>query len=154
MLHDTGFVVWHNVPKLRDIVICNPQWLADAMAGVVTFICQDAVAANRGMTNWGRMRSVLKLKYSPPPPPLIPQLFNTPFSFPGAEVHNTIISLLEYFEIIYKVRMGLAPPVGSEMSEEQMFFVPSLLAPYANETTHPSMVYWNQIDPKYDFYSI
>lgn len=63
ILHDTGFIVWHNAPKLRDVVVINPQWLADAMAGVVTFISQDSFAKSGGMINWGRMKESLSLKY-------------------------------------------------------------------------------------------
>lgn len=63
MLHDTGIIVWHNVPKLRDMVVINPQWLADAMAGVVTFMCQGAASQAGGMIDWAKIRNSLKLKY-------------------------------------------------------------------------------------------
>ncbi len=63
LLHETGFVVWHDVPKLRNVVVINPQWFADAMASVVTFICQDAVSKQAGLTDWGKMKEHLKLKY-------------------------------------------------------------------------------------------
>jgi hypothetical protein len=63
MLHNTGFAVWHNVPKLRDIVIIDPQWLANAMAGVVTFISQSTVSKAGGMINWHAIRDSLNLKY-------------------------------------------------------------------------------------------
>ncbi len=63
LLHDTGFVVWHDVPKLRNVVIIDPQWLADAMASVVTFMCQDAVSKQAGLTDWGKMKGHLKIKY-------------------------------------------------------------------------------------------
>ena len=62
MLHDTGFVVWHNVPKLKDMVVIDPQWLANAMAGVVTFLTQNSIAKDGGMTNWYRMQKSLRLK--------------------------------------------------------------------------------------------
>lgn len=61
MLHYAGIVVWHNVPKLRDLVVVDPQWLADAMAGVVTFILQSYIGKD-GMTNWAKMKEPLKLK--------------------------------------------------------------------------------------------
>ena len=62
MLHTLGLVVWHDVPKLRDLVVIRPQWLADAMAGVVTFMFQISVARDNGMTNWQKMRESLCLK--------------------------------------------------------------------------------------------
>jgi hypothetical protein len=61
-LHDIGLVVWHNVTRLRDVVVIDPQWLADALAGVVSFICQSSVARAGGMTNWSKMQQPLKLK--------------------------------------------------------------------------------------------
>ncbi len=64
MLHDTGFVVWHDIPKLRNVVVVDPQWLADAMASVVTFICQTSVSKQAGLTDWGKMKEPLKLKYA------------------------------------------------------------------------------------------
>lgn len=64
MLHDTGLVVWHNVPKLRDVVVIDPQWMADAMSGVVTFIFQQSVAKGGGMTSWSKMRESIKMKYA------------------------------------------------------------------------------------------
>lgn len=63
LLHDFGVVVWHNIPKLSNMVIIDPQWLADAMAGVVTFICQGTATKNRGLVNWGMIRESIKLKY-------------------------------------------------------------------------------------------
>lgn len=69
MLHDVGLVVWHNVPKLCDIVVLDPQWLADAMAGVVTFMCQSPASQASGMIDWAKIRSSLKLKYATTPSP-------------------------------------------------------------------------------------
>lgn len=63
LLHDIGSVVWHNIPKLRDLVVINPQWLADAMAGVVSFVSQEATAKNGGMTSRRKLQESLKLKY-------------------------------------------------------------------------------------------
>ena len=62
MLHTMGCVVWHNVPKLRDLVVINPQWLVDAMAGVGTFIELTSLSRHSGMTNWNNIRESLKLK--------------------------------------------------------------------------------------------
>lgn len=64
MLHDTGLIVWNNVPRLKDLVIIDPQWLADAMAGVVTFICQVSVSKTGGMIDWAKMKASLTLRYS------------------------------------------------------------------------------------------
>ena len=62
MLHTLGLVVWHDIPKLRDFVVIRPQWLADAMAGVVTFVFQEVVARDNGMINWRKMQESLILK--------------------------------------------------------------------------------------------
>ena len=62
VLHDAGIVVWHNVPKLRDVVIIDPQWFADALAGVVTFISQQSVSRFGGVIDWSRMQGILRLK--------------------------------------------------------------------------------------------
>ncbi len=64
LLHDTGNIVWHNVPKLRNIVVINPQWFADAMAGVVSFMCQKAFAKHRGMVDWVKIKESLQLWYA------------------------------------------------------------------------------------------
>lgn len=66
-------------------------------------------------------------------------------------MHGTILGLLEFFEIIYKMRMnkGVYSVTGQDvLSDEQMFFVPSLLSPFVSGA-HPSVQYWQQIDPKY-----
>lgn len=62
ILHDTGNVVWHNVPKLRDIIIINPQWLADAMAGVVSHV-YDFQRTSTAIVSSDTLRGFLKLKY-------------------------------------------------------------------------------------------
>jgi hypothetical protein len=66
IMHALGAIVWHNVPKLRDVVVIDPQWLADTMAGVVSFICQVPLAKAIGMTSWHKIQESLKLKYAPP----------------------------------------------------------------------------------------
>eukprot|EP00026_Physarum_polycephalum_P000182 Phypoly_transcript_00182.p1 GENE.Phypoly_transcript_00182~~Phypoly_transcript_00182.p1 ORF type:complete len:2033 (+),score=208.26 Phypoly_transcript_00182:30-6101(+) len=130
ILHDIGAIVWHNVPKLRDVVIINPQWLADAMAGVVSFMCQAAVAKTAGMTSWQKMKESLRLK------------------FPDS-AHSIAVSMLEFFEIIYKMKtpQGVkALQQNAELIDEQMFFVPSLLSPFLPERDHPALQYWNSLD--------
>jgi hypothetical protein len=62
MLHDAGVVVWHAVFKLRDFVVIDPQWLADSMAGVVTFISMDSVSQDRGMVSWNKLQQSLELR--------------------------------------------------------------------------------------------
>ena len=62
MLHNTGFVVWHNVPKMRDFIVIDPQWLADALASVVSFMCQSAVSHSNTITH-GKILELLKLRY-------------------------------------------------------------------------------------------
>lgn len=64
LLHDVGAIVWHNAPRLRNAVITDPQWFADAMAGVVSFVSQGVASCNGGITNWARMQDSLKLKYA------------------------------------------------------------------------------------------
>lgn len=63
LLHDVGSVVWHDTPKLQDIVVIDPQWLADAMAGVVSVMSQDVVARQGGMISWAKIQEAFKLKY-------------------------------------------------------------------------------------------
>lgn len=148
MLHDVGSIMWHNVPKLKNMVVINPQWLADAMAGVVSFMSQGATAASGGMTTWRRIQESLKLKYGPPH--IIFHLYLFPiFRFPDFSVHETAISLLEYFEIIYRMRMGAEQTSTDTKNEEQMFYVPSLLSPISADTIHPALTHWNRIEPKY-----
>jgi hypothetical protein len=68
------------------------------------------------------------------------------------DAHAAVLSLLEYFEIIYKMRTsGTVPRVKEdELNDEHMFFVPSLLARFGeSDLAHPSIQYWQQIDPKY-----
>jgi hypothetical protein len=56
LLHTTGNVLWHNTPKLRDIVILDPQWFADAAAAV----CKAAHSC--GVASWAAIREALKAK--------------------------------------------------------------------------------------------
>jgi hypothetical protein len=62
MLHTIGNIVWHNVPRLRDLVVIKPQWLADAMAGVVTFMFQASVSRDGGIISWYKIQKSLELK--------------------------------------------------------------------------------------------
>lgn len=59
-------------------------------------------------------------------------------------MHDTIISLLESFEIIYRMRTG-----NDERNDDQMFFVPSLLTPLSPQTTNPAIDHWTRMDAKY-----
>lgn len=63
MFHCLGMIVWHDVPKLRDIVVVDSQWLADAMAGVVSFVFQTLIAQSNGMVSWNKLHSSIKLQY-------------------------------------------------------------------------------------------
>lgn len=63
-MHDMGLVVWHNVNKISNLVVINPQWMADAMAQVVSFISEITEHAHRGVINWTTMQASLKLKYA------------------------------------------------------------------------------------------
>jgi hypothetical protein len=36
-LHDVGIIIWFNQAGLKDLVILDPQWLAQIMASVVSF---------------------------------------------------------------------------------------------------------------------
>ena len=64
-------------------------------------------------------------------------------------MHRTALSLLEFFEIVYKVRVDRGHAlIAPLMNDEQMFFVPSLLLQYTGET-HPAIQYWQQIEPRY-----
>ncbi len=74
--------------------------------------------------------------------------------FCNPEVHPAVISLLEFFEIIYKIR-GIGEyfvrTSNAMMNDEQMFFVPSLLSPFDNSIPHPSLQYWQSINPTWYF---
>lgn len=64
-------------------------------------------------------------------------------------VHETVLHLLEYFEIIYPMRTGNKYGNSDKISREQMFFIPSLLSLFSAKATHPSLTYWQQADEKY-----
>lgn len=61
VLHDVGSVVWHNLPKIRNIVITNPQWLADVMAVIISY---KALGVG-GIIYWEEIQAALKIKYAP-----------------------------------------------------------------------------------------
>lgn len=65
-------------------------------------------------------------------------------------MHEMLVSLLEFFEIIYKMRMdlGVVSFLGTRLHEEQMFFVPSLLWAFSGGM-HPSLQHWKLIKPMY-----
>jgi hypothetical protein len=150
MLHITGFVVWHDVPKLRNLVVIQPQWLADAMAGVVTFMAQNSVARDGGMTNWLNIQKSLKLKYFPPLS-AVSHYINCLHRFPNDSMHQLILLLLMHFEIIYKMRVDRSVSITSNevvLHDEQMFFVPSLLLSL-HEDSHPAIQYWQHVEPRY-----
>jgi hypothetical protein len=149
MLHKMGMIVWHNTPKLEDIVVLDPQWLADAMAGVVTFISQDVVSKLGGTTNWQKLQEPLKLKYDHSPATI--QFVNFIHRFPTFDAHKTILSLLEFFEIVFKLRFDgrITQGTSTDISDEQAFFVPSLLSPCPPNRVHPSFQYWDQLKHKY-----
>ena len=68
------------------------------------------------------------------------------------DTHQLVVSLLEHFEIMYRMRMRGSGPITeeSELNDEQIFFVPSLLLCLSpTEVDHPSFRYWRQIEPKY-----
>ena len=58
LLHVTGNAIWHNIPKLRDIVILDPQWFADAAAAV----SKSSISHANGVASWGAIREALKPK--------------------------------------------------------------------------------------------
>lgn len=63
-------------------------------------------------------------------------------------MHETIVSLLEFFEVIYKMKIG-TEMINGKRNEEQMFFVPSLLSPFLLGN-HPALQFWNLVEPMYD----
>lgn len=139
MLHDTGLVVWHNVPALHEIVVINPQWFADAMAGIVTFM-NVAISNFDGMTNWRQIKELLDLKY---PTRVTLCLYFDVLRFPE-HMHSIIITLLERFEIVYKMKpsKGIA---RTKLHDEQMFFVPSLLSAVGTDQHH-AIQCWKQFE--------
>jgi len=68
--------------------------------------------------------------------------------FPSKDMHGAVLSLLEFFEIVYKLRMYREFSISRDVSDEQMFFVPSLLLSYNGEA-HPSTQFWHQIEARY-----
>lgn len=73
--------------------------------------------------------------------------FMVSYRFSDPKMHEIALCLLEYFEVIYRMRTGSEQIDYSTMNEEQIFFIPSLLS--TCETSHPSLDYWNRIEPKY-----
>ncbi len=69
--------------------------------------------------------------------------------FPNPEIHPTVVSLLEFFEIIYKLRSIGESKEPKSMSNEQMFFIPSLLSHFDSNTVHPSLEYYTSIESKF-----
>ncbi len=74
-------------------------------------------------------------------------------SFPDPEVHSTVISLLEFFEIVYKIRGAKTAFLlnNKAMHNEQMFFVPGLLLPFEADND-PSLQYWQSFVSKRLFF--
>jgi len=62
LLHSIGTVTWYDTPRLRDLVVINPQWLADALSSVVSFLSYSSIAKKGGMITWHTLKSSLKLK--------------------------------------------------------------------------------------------
>lgn len=60
---------------------------------------------------------------------------------------ETIVSMLEYFEIIYRIR-GMGSKIDDELSDSQMFFVPSLLSPFIQGTKHPGLTHYGKMIPR------
>lgn len=143
MLHDTGIIVWHNVPTLRDIVVVNPQWFADAMARIVNFM-NTSISNFGGMTNWRQIADLLQQKYLAPH---FFRKFHDLLRFPQEQMHSAILALLEHFEIVYRMRTSKRTNIN--LNNEQMFFVPSLLSAADSSEAHPSVQFWKQFDAKY-----
>lgn len=137
--------MWHNVPKLKEFVILDPQWLADSMAGVVSFIFQSSVSNMRGMLDKEKLMSSLQLKFVIPAYTLISL---TSHRVPQTEMHSIAIEMLEFFEIVYRMK-GQQLANSGQVRVEQMFFVPSLLSPYEQGVGHPSLTYWYSMESRY-----
>ena len=75
-------------------------------------------------------------------------MFTYMHRFPNEEVHGDIVSQLEYFEIIYKLTVG-TKVTSSGLNLGQMFFTPSLLSPFVSQESHPAIVHWNNLEPRY-----
>merc|ERR1719221_2252282 len=60
-LHNSGSVVFFDEDGLRDHIVLNPQWLADAMAHVLNCprIVQGSVAATRRLRERGELEDDL-----------------------------------------------------------------------------------------------
>jgi hypothetical protein len=65
-------------------------------------------------------------------------------------MHGTVISMLEYFEIVFRIR-GMTSILGGEYTTAQMYFVPSLLDTFDPQSSHPALQYWQGINARYFF---
>lgn len=93
-LNELGTIVWVDDPRLTNMVILDPQWLAKLMA---TLITSKMNFVNNGILE----RKNLHFVWKPP-------------EFPDS-LHSSLVNLLEQFEILY--RMPLAPGQTEDMEK-------------------------------------
>ena len=58
------------------------------------------------------------------------------------------------FEIVYKMKIVhsllVSQSNADSITDEQMFFVPSLLSSFTEKTDHPAFLRWNSIETRYN----
>lgn len=65
-------------------------------------------------------------------------------------MHSTVLAMLEFFEVIYKMKVIHAGSLENSEpgNNNHMYFVPSLLSSLVEGDQHPALQYWSQIQPK------
>ena len=79
-LHNSGSMIYYPAKELKDLVVLNPQWLADVMSCLIT------------IKNNFVVKGYIQAKH-------LPDIFR---KYPE-KIHDTLIQLLQQFKIIYPV---------------------------------------------------
>jgi len=108
-LRDVGMILYFSLPRstdtgvvTEDLVVLNPQWLADVMASMITFHhtwVKDGVLPINNISN-------VFSKFDP-------------------AMHNSLLQLLENFSIVYRIRSPVQTGSADEYTEG--ILVPSML---------------------------
>lgn len=79
-LHDMGSILWFNSTTMRDVVILDPQWLSEVMASIISM----KVRWKDGELPHSALANIWK-------------------AYP-AQMHATLLSFLEHFEVAYPLK--------------------------------------------------
>lgn len=119
------------------------------MAGVVTHVCLSSISRTVGMIDYTLMQDSMRLKYFV----LFWFVLHVPnFNnrFANVEVHFMLTSMLEFFEIVYRMKGRHRRFLENvNIIHEQMFYVPSLLSPYVIGEEHPAWNFWQLSEFRY-----